>query len=78
MPGPICIFRPDDPRSSDLRELFTSDIQYHKVVVISIAGRYRQGKSFLLNFMIRCVNFCISTGSNSIGINLAAVFRMKL
>lgn len=38
----------------DLDELLChDDVKNLKVVVISVAGRYRQGKSFLLNFVIK-------------------------
>lgn len=55
MQDPICIFEPGKvcPNAiDDLRNLLRSVFQ-RKVVMISIAGRFRQGKSFIMNFVIK-------------------------
>lgn len=62
MDEPICIFLPGentDEAKVKLRKLlfrFESENGNHKLVVVSIAGRARLGKSFLLNFFIRYVS----------------------
>ena len=66
MREPICIFRLRDETlnpSSELIRLInqaqdssdSEDILDYDLVLISIAGRFRQGKSFLMNLFIRFV-----------------------
>ena len=53
---PICVYEPgkhDINAISGLEEFLTPDILDHKLVVISVAGRSRQGKSFLMNRIIK-------------------------
>lgn len=53
---PICIFDPKKKAAAslpDLRAILTDDLLDLKVAVISIAGRFRQGKSFLMNFAVQ-------------------------
>ncbi|XP_054715611.1 atlastin-2-like [Uloborus diversus] len=58
---PVTIVRAED-HSFELNEeclnsvLLQHDIKDKKVVVISVAGAFRKGKSFLLNFMLRYLN----------------------
>ena len=56
---PICILKTKDDHSFELDEealesvLLQPDIKNKKVVVVCVAGAFRKGKSFLLNFFIR-------------------------
>lgn len=59
IPGqPVTIVRAED-HTFELNEdnlntvLLQNDIKEKKVVVVSVAGAFRKGKSFLLNFMLR-------------------------
>lgn len=38
------------------RILLDKRVRDKKVIVISVAGAYRKGKSFLLDFFLRCLN----------------------
>lgn len=58
-PRPICILKTKDDHSFELDEealesvLLQPEVKNKKVVVICVAGAFRKGKSFLLNFFIR-------------------------
>lgn len=62
-PRPIQIIRPDDSHNFKLENwfkvnrIFQSDkLTHHELVVVSIAGDYRKGKSFLLNYFLKYLN----------------------
>lgn len=55
---------------TDLREILgRDDVKDHHAVVVSIAGAFRQGKSFLLNFFIKYLQAQVS------GINLFVFYE---
>jgi hypothetical protein len=47
------------------RILLNPAIQDKKVAVVSVAGAFRKGKSFLLDFFLRYLNAKVSTGNGS-------------
>ena len=55
----ICILKTKDDHSFELDEealesvLLQPEIKNKKVAVVSVAGAFRKGKSFLLNFFLR-------------------------
>lgn len=56
MEDPVCIFKPGEDTvnvACDLERVLKEDILDCKIAVISIAGRFRKGKSFLMNFFIK-------------------------
>ena len=59
LPQPVCILRSKDDHSFELdmdalsRLLLQEDIRDKRVVVVSVAGAFRKGKSFLLDFFLR-------------------------
>lgn len=61
-PRAIQIVRPADDHKfklnwREVQRIFEADnLRGHELVVISIAGDYRKGKSFLLNFFLRYLN----------------------
>ena len=56
---PVCILKTKDDHTFELDEealadiLLQPEIRSKKVVVVCVAGAFRKGKSFLLNFLIR-------------------------
>lgn len=66
-PRPIQIIRPDNHnfklnRWYEVKRIFESDkLRDHELVVVSIAGDYRKGKSFLLNYFLRYLNARVRT-----------------
>lgn len=72
----ICAHESDSPRAlqiltpvnhsfhlelTELKSILEhDDIKDHNVVVVSIGGAFRQGKSFLLNFFIKYLNAQVS------------------
>lgn len=61
-PRSIQIIRPDNQKFElnsldEVKRIFESDkLKDHDLVVVSIAGDYRKGKSFLLNYFLRYLN----------------------
>lgn len=57
LPPQIVVAKPDHTFDLDedaLQEILLSDeVRDRKVVVLSVAGAFRKGKSFLLDFIIR-------------------------
>jgi len=57
--GPVCILEALDDHTFALNEealesiLLQKDIRNKKAVVVSVAGAFRKGKSFLLDFFLR-------------------------
>ncbi|XP_065185002.1 atlastin-1-like [Sycon ciliatum] len=62
-PGPLQIIVAKEDHSFELNEealgqiLLRDDVRNKKVVVVSVAGAFRKGKSFLLDFFLRYMNF---------------------
>lgn len=58
-PRPVCILKAKDDHTFELDTdalesvLLQADIRDKRVVVVSVAGAFRKGKSFLLDFFIR-------------------------
>ena len=56
---PVCILKTKDDHTFELDEealegiLLQPEIKNRKVAVVCVAGAFRKGKSFLLNFFIR-------------------------
>lgn len=59
---PIQIVRVQEDHSFDLdmdalqRVLLSDEVKDRKVVVVSVAGAFRKGKSFLLDYLLRFLN----------------------
>lgn len=73
-PRPIRIICPDDHKFKlencvEVKQIFESEnLKNHELIVVSIAGALRKGKSFLLNFFLKylnehkevCINYLIN------------------
>lgn len=63
-PIQIVLAKPDHTFELDLealREILLSDdVRDRKVMVLSVAGAFRKGKSFLLDYLLRYLNYGVS------------------
>ena len=63
-PIQIVLAKPDHTFELDLealREILLSDdVKDRKVMVLSVAGAFRKGKSFLLDYLLRYLNYGVS------------------
>lgn len=63
-PIQIVIAKPDHTFELDLealREILLSeDVKDRKVMVLSVAGAFRKGKSFILDYLLRFLNYGVS------------------
>ena len=64
-PIQIVLAKPDHTFELDLealREILLSDdVKDRKVMVLSVAGAFRKGKSFLLDYLLRFLNYGVSS-----------------
>ena len=67
-PHPVCILKTLDDHTFELDEpalesiLLNEEFRDKKVVVVSVAGAFRKGKSFLLDFFLRYLDKKVKKG----------------
>ena len=63
-PIQIVLAKPDHTFELDLEALqeilLSDDVRDRKVMVLSVAGAFRKGKSFLLDYLLRFLNYGVS------------------
>jgi len=79
---PIQVVVTKDDHTFDLdaealeRVLLAPNVRDRKVVVLSVAGAFRKGKSFFLNFCLRYLNAQVISAENLLG-NASVIFQKK-
>ena len=80
-PRAIQIVRAQEDHTFDLdlsalkKVLLSEELANRKVVVLSVAGAFRKGKSFLLDYLLRFLNNKVSTTSGYVRTDVCHYFR---